>query len=231
MTKLIIKHDTYLKQSIGQAADLKKEDKVLVEAGKEFDLHSWLKKGSHYKVALLDKEYNELNTWYVFGQHCEILGVTQSSTSTSKLNAEGLALIKEFEGCEKQLKNGFIQSYKCPSGHWTIGYGTTKGVYPNQKITKAEAEKFLHEDVARFEAAVNKFVNVPLTSNQYAALVSFTYNLGPQALKRSTLLKKINSRQYKLAANEFTKWVYAGGQKLSGLIRRREAEKQLFLKP
>ena len=135
----------------------------------------------------------------------------------------GIELIKKFEGC-------ILKAYKCPAGVWTIGYGHTSGVKEGQNITKAKAEEFLKQDLKQFEVAVNNLVNVSLNQYQFDALVSFCYNLGPGNLKSSTLLKLLNKGDYKGAAEQFDRWVYASGKKLAGLVTRRAAEKDLFLK-
>lgn len=134
---------------------------------------------------------------------------------------KGIDLIKNFEGCR-------LKAYKCPAGIWTIGYGHTAGVKQGQVITPAQAEEFLKQDLKRFETSVRSLVTVAITQNQFDALVSFCYNLGATALKTSTLLKKLNAGDYNSAAEEFDRWVYANGNKLLGLVRRRAAEKELF---
>ena len=113
-----------------------------------------------------------------------------------KTGKKGLELIKEFEGCR-------LTAYKCPANVWTIGYGHTKGVKQGQKITLSEAEELLKDDLKIYESYVNKYVKVSLNQNQFDALVSFTYNCGPGSLRVSALLKKLNSYNYKGAANEF----------------------------
>lgn len=139
-----------------------------------------------------------------------------------KVNSRGLQLIKHFEGL-------FLQAYLCPAEVLTIGYGHTADVQPGDVITPEQADTFLLEDVSASERAVNRFVTVPLTQNQFDALVSFVFNLGGHNFKSSTLLRKLNAGDYTGAAEEFPRWVNAGGKQLSGLIRRREAEKALFL--
>lgn len=144
------------------------------------------------------------------------------------ISINGLNLIKQFEGLK-------LNAYDDGVGVWTIGYGTIK--YPNgvrvkkgDKITQAQADQYIANDVATFERAVNMLVNVPLNQNQFDALVSFTYNLGATNLSASTLLKKLNSKDYNGAAAEFQKWNKAGGKVMTGLIRRRKAEMELFNK-
>lgn len=140
----------------------------------------------------------------------------------------GLNLIKGFEG--KRLT-----SYDDGVGVWTVGYGTIK--YPNgvrvkkgDTCTEQQAEAYLKNDLAKFEAAINKLVKVSITQNQFDALASFTYNLGETNLANSTLLKKLNKGDYQGAADQFLVWNKAGGKVMKGLVRRREAERALFLK-
>lgn len=139
-----------------------------------------------------------------------------------RINEKGLALIKEFEGCR-------LTAYRCPAGVWTIGYGHTQDVKSGMAITKIDAERFLRQDIRRFEEAVTSLVKVPVTSNQFSALVSFAFNVGVNSLRTSTLLKKLNKGDLNGAANEFLRWNKAGGKELPGLTRRREAERKLFL--
>ncbi|MBO5739009.1 glycoside hydrolase family protein [bacterium] len=140
------------------------------------------------------------------------------------ISETGIELIKKFEGC-------VLKAYKCPAGVWTIGYGHTSGVKEGQTITKAEAEDYLKQDLTTFETYVSNLVTVAINQNQFDALVSFCYNLGPGNLKSSTLLKLLNAKNYSEAAEQFDRWIYAGGKKLSGLVKRRAAEKALFLQP
>lgn len=134
----------------------------------------------------------------------------------------GLSLIKEFEGLR-------LKAYQDAVGVWTIGYGTTRGVKPGQTITTDEAQELLEADVMRFEPEVHRLVKVDLNSNQWDALLSFTYNLGASNLASSTLLKKLNAGDLAGAADEFVRWNRAGGKVLAGLTRRRQAERALFL--
>lgn len=135
---------------------------------------------------------------------------------------KGINLIKEFESCR-------LTAYQDTAGVWTIGYGHTGGVSSGMTISQAQAEAYLKGDLARFEKAVNQNVTVGITQNMFDAMVSFTFNVGDGALKNSTLLKKVNSGDIDGAANEFDKWVYSGGKVVDGLVRRRAAEKALFL--
>lgn len=138
-----------------------------------------------------------------------------------KTSQRGIDLIKKFEGLE-------LKAYLCPANVWTIGYGTTSNIKEGDIIDEETAELFLKKDVIRFENNVNTYVKVELSQNEFDALVSFTYNLGGGALKRSTLLKKLNEKNYTGASKEFDKWVKAGGRVLRGLVKRRKAERRLF---
>jgi len=139
-----------------------------------------------------------------------------------KTSAEGLSLIKKFEGCE-------LYAYQCSAGVWTIGYGHTKDVEPGMQITKEDAEEMLVEELHEYESYINDFVTAPLSQNQFDALVSWVYNLGPANLKASTMLKVLNAGEYEDVPAQMKRWNKAGGKVLEGLIRRREAESLLFL--
>lgn len=139
-----------------------------------------------------------------------------------KINSDGLKILKSFEGLE-------LRAYKCPAGIWTIGYGSTgPHVKEGMVITEPEAEELLRKDLERFEAGVADLVSVPLSDNQFSALVVFSFNVGLGNLQSSTLLRKLNFADYLGAANEFTRWTKAGGKVLSGLVARRQKEKELF---
>ena len=145
-----------------------------------------------------------------------------SSTGPRRTNANGLLLIKSFEGLR-------LRAYQDAVGIWTIGYGTTRGVRPGMTISKEEAVKFLQEDLARFEKSINDAVKVPINDNQFSALASFTYNVGSGAFRSSTLLRLLNQGDIQGAADQFPRWNKAGGRALAGLTRRRNAERLLFL--
>lgn len=136
------------------------------------------------------------------------------------ISEKGLTLIKQFEGLR-------LAAYLCAAGVWTIGWGHTKGVKKGDKITLEQAKLYLDEDIIPSVIAVYESIKVPLTPNQFDALVSFTFNVGIGALKKSTLVKRINSNDPK-ASDEFLKWVKGGGKILPGLVTRRQAEKRLF---
>ena len=135
---------------------------------------------------------------------------------------EGLALIKKFEGCE-------LKAYQCSAGVWTIGYGPTKDVDAGMEITQEQAEQMLVDELHEYESYINKYVTVALSQNQFDALVSWVYNLGPANLSASTMLKVLNSGEYEDVPAQMKRWNKAGGKVLEGLIRRREAEACLFV--
>ena len=139
-----------------------------------------------------------------------------------KISRDGLALIKQFEGCR-------LEAYRCAAGVLTIGYGSTGAhVKEGMKITQAEADQLLSLDLVRFERAVMSLANKP-SQQQFDALVSFAFNLGEGALRSSTLMKLHNQGLFIDASNQFTRWNKAAGRVLLGLTRRREAEKKLYL--
>lgn len=143
-----------------------------------------------------------------------------------KISKVGLDLIKSFEGCQ-------LKAYRCPAGVWTIGWGTTEkvnGVKPHagMVITQDQADKLLIDHLSTYENAVNK-LNAPLNQNQFDALVSFCYNLGPYIFN-GNLLNAINSKNWTSVADQILLYNRGGGKVLSGLVRRRKAERELFLK-
>lgn len=142
---------------------------------------------------------------------------------TRMVNDAGVALVREFEGCR-------LDAYRCPAGIPTIGYGATgPDIRMGMKWTQEEADERLAEDLARFAEGVERLVLVDLTDNQFAALVSFAYNVGLGALAGSTLLRELNAGDYEGAADQFPRWSKGGGRVLPGLVRRRAAERDLFL--
>ncbi len=143
-----------------------------------------------------------------------------------KVSKNAINLIKKYEGCR-------FEAYKCPAGIWTIGYGHTINVKKGDVINELQAETFLAIDLQKLEIFLNVFVviNCDLTQNEFDALISFIFNIGTDAFKNSTLYKKLLAHDKKGASDEFDKWIYAGKQKLAGLIKRRADEKLLFIQP
>ena len=138
-----------------------------------------------------------------------------------KTSQYGIDLIKHFEGCE-------LKAYKCPAGVWTIGYGHTKGVEPEDEWSEDHANHMLEVELEEYEGYVSKYVTAPLGQNQFDALVSWTYNLGGGNLSASTMLKVLNAGEYDEVPNQMLRWNKAGGKVLEGLTRRRQAEADMF---
>lgn len=129
--------------------------------------------------------------------------------------------VKQFEGRE-------LKAYRCSANRLTIGYGHTKGVQEGDEISPAGAEQLLVEDLTAIATDLSRLVNVPVSEGQYIALLSLAFNVGASAIKKSTLLFHLNHKRYDEAAEEFDKWIYAGGKPSEGLKRRRAAERKLF---
>jgi len=146
-----------------------------------------------------------------------------------KISENGLKLIKKFEGLS-------LKPYLCSAGIPTIGFGNTfyenmkKVTLQDETITEERADSLFNFLVTtNFVNVVNRLVIVDINQNQFDALVSFVYNLGSGNFEKSTLLKKVNQEDFIGASLEFEKWNRAGGKVLSGLTKRRLAEKELFL--
>ena len=136
--------------------------------------------------------------------------------------AAGMALTRSFEGLS-------LAAYVDQRGVWTIGYGHTgPGIHAGLTITAEEAEAFLASDIAGAVAGVNRLVTGSITQNQFDALVDFTFNLGCAGLARSTLLRKVNAGDFAAATTEFLLWDHVHGRVVPGLLRRRQAEMDLF---
>jgi lysozyme len=140
---------------------------------------------------------------------------------TRQINAAGLALIKQFEGLR-------LHAYQDGAGIWTIGYGHTQDVWKGDVCTPEDAERWLRDDLAEAEDAVSQLAKFPLTDNQFAALVAFTFNMGFGNLRRSNLLKHLNAGHYADVPEQLSQWVYVGSAKSPGLVARRAAEIALW---
>jgi lysozyme len=146
-----------------------------------------------------------------------------------KVNAEGYALIKRFEGCR-------LKAYKCPTNVWTIGYGNTfyedgMKVKEGDVITQQRAEELAKFIIDQFAVTIEPFILKPLTDNQFSACVSLAYNIGTGGFKRSSVFKKLNINPTDpTIADSFRLWNKGGGKVLAGLVKRREAEIQLYFK-
>lgn len=122
-----------------------------------------------------------------------------------------------------------LHAYRCQAGVWTIGVGHTGGVTPDMKITKEQSRQLLKADLCRFEKVVNETIKHQLLQHQFDALVSFSFNVGTEAFRKSTLAKKINSNApYNEIREQFLRWNKAGGKVLAGLTSRRKREAKLY---
>lgn len=144
------------------------------------------------------------------------------------INQAGLDLIKEFEGFR-------AETYRCSAGVLTIGYGTTAAAgvgidpKPGMIISEAQAAEYLAKTVGKFGAQIRPMLKREPNPNQWAAMVSLAYNIGPGAFSKSSVLRLFNAGDDEGAADAFLMWNKSKGKVLKGLTRRREAEKALFL--
>ncbi len=139
-----------------------------------------------------------------------------------ELNTAGLNLIKSFENCK-------LKVYKDIVGYPTVGYGHRTDLPVGDTITQEEAEQLFIDDLKRIEDGVKACLRTELNDNQFSALVSLGFNIGITSLSHSTLIKLLNSGELIAASREFEKWDHAEGKEVKGLLRRRIAEKTLFL--
>lgn len=193
--------------------------------------YSWLRAMSGGK--LTDKQViagdkiiatNGLNT---FAQLIGFEIPTLSVTGYRDISEKGYAIIREFEGFKDE-------AYLDTGGVWTIGFGTIK--YPNgQRVkkgdtcTREQAEQWLKNDCKWVDACLDKYVTAKPTQNQFDALASFVYNIGETAFAKSTMLTLLNQNNFTAAANQFDRWVFDNGKRITGLANRRTKEKALFL--
>lgn len=157
--------------------------------------------------------------------------MTVSQPRPRRIGAQGIALIKTFEGCARRRPDGRFESYPDPGtggAPWTIGWGSTgPGIAPGTIWTRAECDARLEADLAAYAVAVDRTLgDAPTTQAQFDALVSFHYNTG--AIARATLTRKHIAGYHAGAAREFARWNRAGGKVLKGLVRRRAAEAALY---
>lgn len=141
------------------------------------------------------------------------------------IDATGRQFIEQFEGL-------FLHTYDDGTGVLTIGYGHTTAAGPptvseGQTITQEQADQILSSDLGQVESQINELVTVPLTQNQFNSLGSWQFNTG--ALAHSTALTKLNAGDYQGCADVMAEYIHGGGQVMPGLVRRRQAEKELFL--
>lgn len=137
------------------------------------------------------------------------------------ISKNGLDLIKHFESLQ-------LKAYKCSANVWTIGYGHTKNVKEGDRISQDQANCFLMQDLYSVEQAIIRLVKVKLNQNQFDALCSLIFNIGISAFNKSTLLAKLNTGDYVGAAEQFRRWNKVNNVVMAGLVRRRQAEEDLF---
>lgn len=163
----------------------------------------------------------------------------EATPAPFRTSPQGVALMHEFEGYAKKLPNGDCKAYPDPGtggAPWTIGWGATtdedlRPIKPNAVWTRQRADARFRQHLGQFERDVKKAVGDALgatSQEQFDALVSWTYNIGPEAMRRSTLIRKHKAGDYKGAAREFVKWNKAAGRVMRGLTRRRKAEAALY---
>lgn len=145
-----------------------------------------------------------------------------------------LELVRHFESLLDLRSDGYVYAYLDPVKIPTIGWGTIqypdgRAVRMGDKITVERADELLRWEIEEKAAGVSAMLKVAVTQNEFDALVSFAYNIGLGAVRKSTLLRKLNAGDKQGAANEFRRWTIAGGKVLRGLVRRRESERRLFL--
>jgi GH24 family phage-related lysozyme (muramidase) len=217
---LKFKQPSVLKQQPIDSSNLSAAQRIAIKGAEQLPIASFRPAEGKHLLVTLDRScpISEVRTdWFVYAPHVAI-----ERKEPQRINAAGLKLLKQYEGLR-------LEAYQCPAGVWTIGYGSTDNVTRGMKITEAQAEELLKKDLVRFENAVRSLVSVPLSDEQFSALVSFTYNVGIGALRDSTLLRLLNQWQYVDAASEFLRWNKAGLQVLAGLTARRNAERMLFM--
>lgn len=137
------------------------------------------------------------------------------------ISKNGLDLIKQFESLQ-------LKAYKCSANVWTIGYGHTKNVKEGDRISQDQANCFLMQDLYSVERAIIRLVKVKINQNQFDALCSLIFNIGISAFNKSTLLAKLNKEDYVGAAEQFRRWNKVNNVVMAGLVRRRQAEEDLF---
>lgn len=144
--------------------------------------------------------------------------------SNMRLSRNGAKFLQDREMC-------WLRAYRDSGGVWTIGWGHTQGVAEGDECTREQALRWFAADTKWAVDAVNTHVRVPLTQNQFDALVSFVFNVGGSAFADSTLLAKLNAGRAEAASAQFGRWIYDNGEVVQGLINRRNLECKLFLTP
>ena len=175
---------------------------------------------------------NKKNTYYIIGGLIVLyLAATKTQLGMSVTDSL-LSLLRSLE----EGNNAALTAYQDSAGVWTIGYGSIYNFDLNRKVQQgdtidaATAERWLQQEANEKLQYVQSLITVPVTNNQLVALASFTYNVGESAFANSTLLRLLNNgSDINTVADQFDRWIYAGGRIVNGLINRRNAEKTLFL--
>jgi lysozyme len=145
------------------------------------------------------------------------------AAGTDMVSAALVDLVAEFEGFRSR-------AYLCPAGVWTIGYGQTSGVKPGSTTTESAARADLERSLEQYQSSVREMITHDDSTGQMVdAMTSLAYNVGLGALRKSTLLRMHNLRDYFGAASQFARWSRGGGKVLPGLVRRREAERKMYI--
>lgn len=140
------------------------------------------------------------------------------------------ALIQQFEGCSKKRRDGLIEAYICPAGYPTQGWGIVVPSLDVPPITQEMADAILEREIPRYMAqALSVSPVLAAHPNKLGAITSFVFNLGIARYRSSTLRRKVDAQDWEGSADELPKWVYGGGRKLEGLVKRRDKEREFFL--
>ncbi len=200
----------------------------LIETGRTIDIRPKPKPAKPDPMAEVDKALN-----IPVKPEVALPPVTHPARKTSKA---GIDLMHQFEGCAKVRSDGKVEAYLCPAGVWTIGFGSTgNDPFNGGKIgkgtvwTKEQCHTRFEQHLVQFEKDVLEGLGgKPASQAQFDAMVCLTYNIGPAAFARSTVLRKHNAGDFPAAEKAFLMWNKAGGKVLRGLTRRREAEAALY---
>lgn len=200
----------------------------LIETGRTIDIRPKPKPAKPDPMAEVDKALN-----IPVKPEVALPPVTHPARKTSKA---GIDLMHQFEGCARVRPDGKVEAYLCPAGVWTIGWGSTgNDPFNGGKIgkgtvwTKEQCDTRFEQHLVQFEKAVlDGLGGKPASQEQFDAMVCLTYNIGPAAFARSTVLRKHNAGDFPAAEKAFLMWNKAGGKVLRGLTRRREAEAALY---
>jgi GH24 family phage-related lysozyme (muramidase) len=226
--------DSVLKHRPVPSNDLSDAEKDPIKAGTTIQVSAIrpeLERGHIFVTLSQDpgskfKTVDGKNSVYLYADHTNFVAPDLSSPTERSaaagyktIGAEGFKCITHYEGCR-------LTPYYCSAGVLTVGWGSTgKHVQENMQITQKEADDLLKADLVRFEEGVIECITVPITRGMFDAAVSFSFNCGVEALRDSTLLKKLNAGDYDAVGEQFMRWTNQG---LAGLVSRRKSEVDLF---